>query len=1460
MTVSGATQTSSRQITVKPWTPPTGAISPGSNVTLTFNWTGGLNVPPPKVGGSWAVFVHLENVANKKELAGTAIYPVIPAVNWVGDVSTPTTYTVPANAPAGTYNVIVGLYSGNERLNLDVSSPVRDVGGRRYLVGSFSVTTATNTLTPRITSLNFSYCIKGAYLCRLDIGGNNFSLTGNNVKLTNTVSPFTATSLGINGTNIGNLPSNGIQIVADVDSIPVGKYNLTNTVIVNGVATTSNAVPFEVLPITAVPTITGVSPSSGPLGTVINITGTHFDGNNNVQVGPLLFSNIPPDSVTGQLKVTMPTNTVYNSYSGTPLRISVDNDSYGYSGDNQNATPYTFTITTGTPTDMTAPVISAISSSTGNTFADISWTTNELSDTQVLYGSSNNYGNNTTLNTAMVTSHTANISGLQPNTVYYFSVRSKDASGNLASSTARTFRTKGVDNEPPFAPFGVSASAISSSQINITWSPSSDNVGVTAYRVLRNGVFVATTTTTSYSDTGLTPATTYSYTAQSVDAAGNVSAPSTVPATATTLTITTPPSGTIDTTGGKLIWDGVSYSDKLTCQECLYNGSLVANSYDGMGFRSTSGDFTRIEVNPLSISQKYNKLVFFIKSNQAAGARVSMYFRDGSNVDYITPKDLSLYVAGGKIDTTWRQVVIDTNGLSSPFANKIAFTKSSGTVIEVDSFYLVDTIPNSIETAKPLSNATVMITTLDAYATTTVHALADFTIKSADDTSLLPTTPVQVGRQFYPTDFAGEGLIPDPKSPVMQYNIFLRFNSPAVKMEQGKRYTITATHLRDAEGGDISTPQTITFTYDETGNAGINGSVKANQVGYLPVSKKYAYVGNYMGDALGMALPSGATSCQLIKVGSGAVFTGNLEFRADDPLMSGEKVYSCDFSSYQTNDKTAQYYINVPGVGRSYNFRIASDVYNSVFKTVLKGLYYQRSGTELLGTHAGTWARPAGHVANDSASVIHSTVRTQSDGNLHPLSDSQDVPGTTKNLLKGWYDAGDFGKYIGSASVTINELLTAYDLFPNKFTDNQTNIPESNNTVPDILDEVRWELEWMKNMQSPNGGVYHKVATTNWTQTMPAGDTATMYISEKSTHATLQYAAIMAKAARIYRPFDSAFADDLKARAEKAWAFAEATITKTSPGLQAVSFGWNPPCTYVDDNGVTHLVNCNPPGIGGGENTDRDDAWDERAWAAAELYHLTNTAAYKTAFYKYIRNNPMGDWQIYGGAASQRASFTFAFNPNVKSSTDSADISFLTLFRNGLKGYAADIVNRTLGTGTASNPYRNGSYKGDTEGGRKGNGWGAYSQGSRYSWQLIRSAEVIEQTGLVSDIALAQTYRDAAKVDFDPQLGNNPLNKTYITGVGSNSPMAPLHTISSLDGIAAPVPGIPIYGVHHDYTSYDAVNIGLRPNVYPGDVTKGGTPYPTLRNYWDIRSIVETGEFTILDYGYTAAAYAYFAE
>jgi hypothetical protein len=142
-----------------------------------------------------------------------------------------------------------------------------------------------------------------------------------------------------------------------------------------------------------------------------------------------------------------------------------------------------------------------------------------------------------------------------------------------------------------------------------------------------------------------------------------------------------------------------------------------------------------------------------------------------------------------------------------------------------------------------------------------------------------------------------------------------------------------------------------------------------------------------------------------------------------------------------------------------------------------------------------------------------------------------------------WQHSGDYNKYIVNSGISTYTLLAAYEHFPEYYRQFEFNIPESGNGIPDILDEALWNIDWMLTMQAPNdGGVYHKLTTANFSGfVMPNQDTARRYVVQKGTAATLNFAAVMAQASRIFQSFNSempGFAETCLDAALDAWRWA----------------------------------------------------------------------------------------------------------------------------------------------------------------------------------------------------------------------------------------------------------------------------------------------------------------------------------
>src|SRR6478752_6704397 len=166
-----------------------------------------------------------------------------------------------------------------------------------------------------------------------------------------------------------------------------------------------------------------------------------------------------------------------------------------------------------------------------------------------------------------------------------------------------------------------------------------------------------------------------------------------------------------------------------------------------------------------------------------------------------------------------------------------------------------------------------------------------------------------------------------------------------------------------------------------------------------------------------------------------------------------------DFSEFTKN---GNYYLYIPTAGNSYMFSIGKNANHAAAKEVLKGFYYIRSDMPLEEQYAGKWHRPAGHP--DTAVLVHASAVS-----------AARPEGTVISTPGGWYDAGDYNKYIVNSGITMGTLLSAYEDFAAYFDTLKTNIPVSSDKIPDILNEVIYNLRWMLTMQdSDDGGVYNK--------------------------------------------------------------------------------------------------------------------------------------------------------------------------------------------------------------------------------------------------------------------------------------------------------------------------------------------------------------------------------------------------
>ena len=370
---------------------------------------------------------------------------------------------------------------------------------------------------------------------------------------------------------------------------------------------------------------------------------------------------------------------------------------------------------------------------------------------------------------------------------------------------------------------------------------------------------------------------------------------------------------------------------------------------------------------------------------------------------------------------------------------------------------------------------------------------ASYSLASTDDSNYTTAkNPSQVGRKSKGTDYVMSG----PRNNTgwaEEHWVYLHLPN---KMVTGKNYTL-------ATGSLAKDKNSFTFTFNEKNLR--SEAVKVNQAGYIPSAKtKMGYVYHWMGDKGGLSLTAYAgKKFSIIDHASGdEKFSGTLAFRkaanneetgqSETPKKNflNAEVYECDFSAFNT---PGRYRLVVEGIGCSFPFTLDDDIYRASFKTTARGLYHNRSGLELT-TEYTEHRRPAPHNPNLTPGfenrLRYSTTRScdvKSDGG--GAAEKKLVEDGDKGPINtwGWYqDAGDWDGYPSHLRIPAL-LLLAYEMAPEKFTDNELNIPGKGNSIPDILDEARWLIEYLHRTRHAimdagygTGGVSGRVCGDYW--------------------------------------------------------------------------------------------------------------------------------------------------------------------------------------------------------------------------------------------------------------------------------------------------------------------------------------------------------------------------------------------
>ena len=538
--------------------------------------------------------------------------------------------------------------------------------------------------------------------------------------------------------------------------------------------------------------------------------------------------------------------------------------------------------------------------------------------------------------------------------------------------------------------------------------------------------------------------------------------------------------------------------------------------------------------------------------------------------------------------------------------------------------------------------------------------------------------------------------------------------------------------------------------------------VRLNQVGILVGGPKRAVVPNAGKQPLAWSLMD--FDGRVLATGRTTVF--------GQDRWSGEHVHRVDFSRYRQPGKAL--FLRV-GAAASRPFDISAAPYPRLPYDALAYFYHNRAGTPIEASLVGQrWARPAGH-PNERATCVSGT---DSKGNVWP-----GCPYTLE-VSGGWYDAGDHGKYVVNAGISLWTLLNLHERLTASgsrlFADGTAAIPERGNGLSDLLDEARWQMDFLLKMQVPEGTrlrvpagaketvpgltfseidasgmAHHKLADEKWTSLpmRPDQDPEKRQLFPPTTAATLNLAANAAQCARVWRQVDPAYADRCLRGAERAWAAAVR----------------NPQVYALADF------------TGSGAYGD-DELGDEFYWAAAELFATTGEAPYRAALqrsphFRTVAGEP--GW----GSVAPLGTVTLASFPNslpngearrLRQAVQSAADRFLA--ERERTGYLVPHAGNTV--------------------------WGSNSN-------LLNRAMLL---GLAYDFSGQDRYRSGVIDAMDYVLGRNPLDRSYVTGYGARPMVNPHHRFwaNSLDPRFPPPPRGALSGGPNNTAMTDEVAATLR--------------------------------------------------
>jgi endoglucanase len=453
------------------------------------------------------------------------------------------------------------------------------------------------------------------------------------------------------------------------------------------------------------------------------------------------------------------------------------------------------------------------------------------------------------------------------------------------------------------------------------------------------------------------------------------------------------------------------------------------------------------------------------------------------------------------------------------------------------------------------------------------------------------------------------------------------------------------------------------------------------------------------------------------------VFSGTLS----DATPANSTEVPPKLADFSAVNEAGEYYLQVDGVGKSVTFRVGDDVYDGELSAVMLGFYGWRSGVDISFDYGGVhFQHAAGHLNDGLLDYV--------DGQV----------GVVKDGTGGWYDAGDYGKYLPTASESVGNMLAAWELFSDRLQNLELPyLPEHGSGLPDFLSELKWELDWMLKMQYDDGSgrVHHKLNSPSFPGfVLPAADPTKRYFAGYSTAATAEFVATMAKAARAFAPYDAVTGDyskTLLAAAQNSYAYLSANLENVQYDASVLAAG-----SYQK--------------LGG----------DDRLWAAAEMWDTTGDAA------------ALSDVEQRIGTATK-----FVANFDWDNMTPFGLVTYLMSKREGKDPKVEQPLLQALkavADGLSSSAGQH-AYGRDYD----GYYWGSNGVIARTCLLLQSAYFLVEQK---------PEYLDACAGQIAFLYGRNQYNRSQVTGSGIEPPLHPHARISGSDDIEAPYPGLLVGG------------------------------------------------------------------